>query len=178
MKACVNHPDKKAVSVCHHCGKDYCGECLTEGREYYYCFSPECREALEKEIHPVKLPENINCPGCGNKIEISDTERITAKVHCPNCEALVDFNSDPPEVMNKENYAELLSSFNQGDISLIKSVLDNSDIDYYVFGENFLSVDPLIQPARFFVNVKDMETARELLKDFDLRIWGTSTDQF
>jgi hypothetical protein len=71
-----------------------------------------------------------------------------------------------------------LSSLNQVDIGLIKSILGNADIEYYVFGENFLSAEPLLQPARFFVNGNKLEEAKELLKDYDLRIWGFSSNQY
>jgi hypothetical protein len=67
---------------------------------------------------------------------------------------------------------------NQGDIALIKSILEDANIDYYVFGENFLSVDPLIQPAKFFVNENQIDEVKELLKDIKLSIWGFSNNQY
>lgn len=101
----------------------------------------------------------------------------SGKVHCPECEAVIDLRVNPPELLNKENYVELLSSLNQGDIALIKSILEDSEVDYYVFGENFLGAGLLIQPARFFVNENQLEEAKEVLKDFKLNIWGTSKNQ-
>jgi hypothetical protein len=178
MKNCYNHPNEKALSVCHSCGKDYCAECLSEGKEYYYCKNPECQKILNKELQQDKLPANVICPNCESAIELSEEERISGKAHCTECEALIDFNFGPPKILDKEKYVELLSSLNQGDIGLIKSILEDSNIDYYVFGENFLSVDPLIQPARFYVNEEQAEEAKELLKDFELRIWGTSKNQY
>ena len=79
----------------------------------------------------------------------SNEEKKERKVHCPECETTIDFNYDPPKAFNKENYVEFLSSLNQGDIAVIKSVLDDGGIDYYTTGENFLSMDPLIVPAVF-----------------------------
>ena len=76
--------------------------------------------------------------------------------------------------LRKENYVILLSSMNQGDIGVIKSILNNAHIDYYLSGENFLTVEPLIQPAKFHVNVNDLETAAELLKGYNLNPWGAS----
>jgi len=178
MKSCFNHPEKKAHSICHGCGKDYCELCLDEGKEFYYCRNPECQILLKKELYTDVLPANTICPNCKSGLELSEDERISGKVHCPECEALIDFKVNPPKVLNRENYVELLSSLNQGDIGLIKSILGNSNIDYYVFGENFLSVDPLIQPARFYVNESQEEEAKELLKDFKLHIWGTSKNQY
>jgi len=108
---------------------------------------------------------------------LDEEERVTRKVHCSHCEVLIDFSSDPPQIVNKEEYVELLTSLNQGDIALIKSILENSDIKYFTTGENFLSVDPLIQPARFSIHQEDIDSAKEVLQDFKLHIWGTSSEQ-
>ena len=178
MKFCVNHPDEKAFSICHGCGKDYCESCLDEGKEFYYCKNPECQRLLLEELPAEPLPVNIICPNCSCELDLLDDERTSRKVHCPECEALIDLGVNPPKVLNKENYVELLSSLNQGDIALIRSILDDSEVDYYVFGENFLGVDPLIQPARFFVNENQLEKAKEVLKDYHLNIWGTSRNEY
>lgn len=177
MKTCFNHPDKEAMSVCHGCGKDYCKQCLDEGKEYYYCKNPECQKLLKAEVPFRELPEKIMCPGCGSELKLSKEERETGKIHCSECEAFIDFNFNPPKIINKENYVELLYSLNQGDIALIQSMLDDGKIDYYIAGGNFLSVRPLLEPARFFVNESQLEEAKELLKDFKLNIWGASTNQ-
>lgn len=177
MKTCINHPEREALSICHGCGKDYCGSCLDEGKEFYYCKNPECQELLKKEMPAGKLSEKIICPNCSSELDLSEEERLNGKVHCPECEVVIDFTVIPTKIVNRENFVELLVSLNQGDIALIKSLLDNSKIEYYTTGENFLSVDPLIQPAKFFVNENQVEDAKELLKEFKLHIWGTSKDQ-
>ena len=174
MKYCVNHPQKEAISICHGCGKDFCELCLVEGPEYYYCKNPQCQELLKKELIP-ELPFEIVCPNCSTPLELSGEERITRKFHCVECDSLINFNYDPPKIFKPESFVELLSSMNQGDISLIKSILDNSEIDYFIYGENFLNVDPLIQPARFFVLSTRLEDARELLKDLEQHIFGLSS---
>lgn len=122
-------------------------------------------------------PEIKVCPNCGAELALTGVERKEGKVHCPECEALVDFKSDPPKVLQRENYVELLSSLNQGDISLLKSILDDGEIDYYVFGGNTLSMQPFLFPVRFFVNEDQLEKAKELLKDFEPRIWGPSANR-
>ena len=119
-----------------------------------------------ERITPGSFPVKIICPNCSCELALEYDERTSGKVHCPECEALIDFGVNPPKILNKENYIELFSSLNQGDIAIIKSILDDSEVDYYVFGENFLSVDPLIQPARFFVNQNQIDEAKEVLKDF------------
>jgi hypothetical protein len=124
------------------------------------------------------LSKNIICPNCEREIELSKKEIKTRKKHCPKCEALLDFNFEPPRIAKKENYVELLSSLNIGDISMIKSLLDSGEIDYYIFEENFVHVRPLLEPARLFVNETQIEEVKEILKDFDLHIWGLSSNQY
>jgi uncharacterized protein YbaR (Trm112 family) len=178
MKTCYNHTDKKAFSVCRNCKKDYCEDCLEEGKEYYYCKNPDCQKFLIEEQSKSELPEVVVCPNCKSELELSEDEKASKKFPCPECEMFIDLNSDSPRILEKKNYVELVSSLNQGDISLIKSILEDGEIDYYIFGENFLSVRPLVQPAKFFVNVKQLEEAKELLKDYDFNIWGYSTNQY
>lgn len=187
MKTCFNHPDKKALSKCHGCGKDYCEECLDEGLEYYYCKRPECQSLLLQELSGKSATENYNndivpekiiCPNCKAEIELTEDEAEEKKVHCPNCEALIDLRFDPPHALQRDNYIELLSSLNQGDIALLKSILDDGQIDYYVFGEGTLGIQPFLFPVRFFVNADQIELAKELLKNFDLKIFGPSAGTY
>jgi hypothetical protein len=173
MNYCVNHPQREAISICHGCSKYYCELCLVEGPEYYYCKNPRCQELLKKELIP-ELPFEIVCPNCSALLELSGEERIIRKFHCVECDSFINYNYDPPKILKPESFDELLYSMNQGDISVIKSMLDNSEIDYFVFGENFFNIDPLIQPARIFVLSTRLEEARELLKNFDQHIFGLS----
>ncbi len=78
-----------------------------------------------------ELPEDITCPSCESELELSEDERESKKVHCPECEAFIDFTVNPPKVLDVQNYTFLLSSLNQGDIGIIKSILDDNKIDYY-----------------------------------------------
>ena len=80
--------------------------------------------------------------------------------------------------MNKDNYTEILSTLNQGDIALIKSILDDCKIDYYILGENFLSMYPFVNAAKVLVNDIQVGEVKELLKDFELNIFGASTNQY
>jgi len=50
VQHCTNHPEKEALSFCHSCGKYYCSDCLTEGKEYYYCNSEVCQAESKKEM--------------------------------------------------------------------------------------------------------------------------------
>ncbi len=175
MENCGNHPERKAISVCHGCGKYFCKSCLDEGKEFYYCKSPSCQELLKKESG-AELSSRIICPNCSSELDLSNEDRIYRKVHCPECGSLIDFNFDPPKILKSQSYSLLLSTMNQGDIALIKSILDDSNIDYHVFDEEFLSLRPLVQPARFYVADSQMEEAKELLKNFELHIFGLSTN--
>ena len=51
---CYNHPERNALSLCHSCGRYFCSECLTEGTEYYYCHSEQCRVALQSELKKIE----------------------------------------------------------------------------------------------------------------------------
>lgn len=77
-------------------------------------------------------------------------------------------------MINPEEYIEITSSINQGDIGLIRSLLDDAKIDYYIFGENFLVISPLLQPARVFVAQDQAEETKKILKDFDIHIFDVS----
>jgi hypothetical protein len=72
-------------------------------------------------------------------------------------------------------YEELLSTFNQGDIALIKSILDDGHIDYYFTGEMFNVMDPLIQPAVLHVKTSHLARAREMLGGMRLTFMGVTT---
>ena len=70
------------------------------------------------------------------------------------------------KIINNIKYFELFSSLNKCEIEAIKSTLKNSEIDYYVFGEPFLIVNPLTEPVRFYVNEVQIEESKGILKDF------------
>ena len=175
MNTCFNHSEKEALSICHGCGKEFCKSCLDEGIEYYYCVNPKCQEMLKKELPSYKVPESVICPNCESELDLSEEERIVGKIHCPECDKMIDYDVDPPKISDVENYTEILSSLNQGDIALIKSILENGDINFYILGEVFLSVRPLLEPAIFFVAESQVKEAQELLKNFDFNIYGIST---
>lgn len=174
MEHCANHPNRKAISVCHNCGGAYCEACLVEGNEYYYCRKPACQDTMRLESAASLLPEVIICPSCSSELRLAKEERAARIFHCPECEAYLDFTVNPPMVLKDKKYTEVFSSRNQGDIALLKSFLDDSDIDYYVSGEDFLAVYPLIQPAKFFVRDDQVDEAKGLLKEFNANLFGVS----
>ncbi|MBL1215689.1 MAG: hypothetical protein HND52_20145 [Ignavibacteriae bacterium] len=173
MSNCKNHPNKTAYTICNNCKEDFCEDCLDEGKEFYYCKNSECQQKLKDEFAWENISLNMVCPNCESELELSEKEK--GKVHCPECESLIDFNFTPPKVLIKDNYTEILSTLNQGDIALIKSILDDGNIDYHILGENFLGVRPLLEPARILVNDNQIDETKELLKNIELDILGVST---
>lgn len=83
--------------------------------------------------------------------------------------------------MNKNNDSETLvtvyTTWNHALISLIKSMLDDAEIHYFVKGENFQYMEPIYAfPVEFQVMQSDEEFTRELLKDVEESIEIDSTD--
>lgn len=175
MKKCTNHPDRNTTLFCHSCGKPFCEECLINSGDYLYCNDFECRKNMPLKTKTI-LPDEIICPNCSCILELELNEQSFGIVHCTNCDSLIDFTVNPPAVTNPKEYVELFSTLNVGDIVVIKSVLDDAHIDYYVAGENFAIIDPLIQPARFFIVKEQINNVKELLKDFNLHLYGVSTN--
>ncbi len=120
------------------------------------------------------LPPHLNCPNCSSELELAEPERKSRKFRCPDCDALLDFTVDPPGVKKYEEYKLLLATRNEGDVAVIKSVLDDLEINYFVFDEYFMVLDPLIQPTRFYVLKSQVERAKEGLKDFKVHLFGVS----
>lgn len=162
------------------------------GEEYYYCKNTECQKLLKAESknnnfsvsseihessHTKNLPEYLSCPNCKTEMELSEEERKSGKVHCPDCETFIEYNFNPPKIMKNENYVELVSTLNWGDIAIVRSLLENSEIDYFVAGENFLSARPLLEPVVFYVNESQFKEAKEIIKDVKIHIWGNSINQ-
>lgn len=105
------------------------------------------------------------CSSCG-------AEYVPGIRECPDCRvALVE--TLPPRPAPVE-FEEVLRTYNQGDIALIKSVLDAAAIEYFFQGEIFNLVDPLIQPARLRVRKDQAGDARELLKGLSFNYLGVS----
>ena len=104
------------------------------------------------------------CPKCL-------TEYVQGISVCADCGAplVAELNRDAlPESSQWVELEQILTTFNAGDIALIKSILDGEDITYYFFGEAFNYVQPLTQPARLMVRKDQAEQARDVLKDLSL----------
>ncbi len=63
-------------------------------------------------------------------------------------------------------YKEIYITVNPFHIAFIKSLFDANNIRYFIEGENFLQVRPLVAPAIIKVDSGQFEDAQELLKEF------------
>jgi hypothetical protein len=106
------------------------------------------------------------CPNCR-------AEYVEGVTECYDCH--VQLVKRLPEPGKPIEFQEVLRTFNQGDIALIRSMLDDVEIEYFFRGEIFNLVDPLIQPARLFVRNEHVADAKELLKGLNVSFLGIST---
>lgn len=101
---------------------------------------------------------------------------------CPNCKAeyvegitvCADCGIElveklPPEENHdtKFTFKPFLKTNNMGDIAVIKSILDEQGIEYYIQGENMLYVLGVIDSAILNVREDQLDDVKELLKDFE-----------
>lgn len=105
------------------------------------------------------------CPLC--KSEYREGYRV-----CSDCDVELVEELPPEAEVGYIGYDEVLSTFNPGDIAIIKSVLDTEGITYFFQGEHFTYVIPLALQARLMVKKDQVEQARELLKDLKLSCRG------
>lgn len=89
-------------------------------------------------------------------------------VHCKKCEFLIDFNTNPPAVKKPKRFVELFTCMNIGDCLLIKTILDDAEVDYYLTNENEM-------PTKFFIDADRSNDVKELLKNFELHNYPFST---
>jgi hypothetical protein len=95
---------------------------------------------------------------------------------CADCNVeLVDELLPEPEPEFVE-YEEVLATYSQTDIALIKSALDAEEITYFFKGEYFAHVSPFADPARLMVRKDQVKDAQNLLKSLKLSYWGIHVD--
>jgi len=69
-------------------------------------------------------------------------------------------------------YSKVYSSYNPGDIAFIKSILEESEIDYYVSGEWAGGVYPVAIGMDIMVVEDQVEQAKEIIEDFKKKTKG------
>ena len=101
------------------------------------------------------------CPNCRTEYQ-EEVER------CSDCGAALVEELPDLELPTFHGYTSILSTFNPADIAIIKSMLDGSDIDYFIHGENSGLIQPLAIPSVLMIRDEQADDVRELLKDLPL----------
>ena len=99
------------------------------------------------------------CPKCGCEYR----EGFAA---CTDCKILLV--EKPPIENSQENieYKEVTSTLRQDEISIIKSILDSTEIKFVIHGESFGTMYNISGTSRLMVQKDEYENAVKLLKDF------------
>ena len=113
------------------------------------------------------------CPECRS-------EYVEGVTKCPDCGvALV--GKLPPEEHDEvqedtSNYLPQVRTFSAKDIALIHSILGGTNIRYFIQGENFTHVRPMVDPSILMIAEEDIKDTRELLKDLPLSFYPWAPD--
>ncbi|MDP2854166.1 MAG: DUF2007 domain-containing protein [Smithellaceae bacterium] len=100
------------------------------------------------------------CPKCG-------AEYWEGFYKCADCGTDL-VAGQPPEAEDEVRYVEMVevfSTYNQGDIAFIKSVLDGEDIHYYFQGESTLMMVAAGSYARLLVQDDQAGRVRDILEE-------------
>ncbi|MEO0129056.1 MAG: hypothetical protein ABIL07_03210 [candidate division WOR-3 bacterium] len=105
---------------------------------------------------------------------------ITGCVDC-NVELVDKLPEEKVDKNNKQdkekiNYEEVWISFNPAEVMFVKSILAETEMEYYFIGENFQVVQPLVEPIRLMVRKDYVEKVKEILKDIDFTPKSEETD--
>jgi len=106
----------------------------------------------------------VYCPKC-------NAEYIEGITLCADCGVpLVAELPDERATSQPETaeFKEILTTFNAGDIAIIKSLLDEESIDYYFQGELCNYARLLMEPVRLMVRNDQVGEAKDILKDLEL----------
>lgn len=112
------------------------------------------------------------CPKC--RSEYKDGVKVCGECEEPLVATLPEKPKRPGE--KDVEFVSIVRTFNPKDIATIRSILDDSGIEYYIQGENGILVNPLVDPANVMVEKEQAEDARELLKDLDLSYYFFKPD--
>ncbi|HPD57692.1 MAG TPA: DUF2007 domain-containing protein [Smithellaceae bacterium] len=85
---------------------------------------------------------------------------------CADCD--VYLVGELPQASTRESddeFVEVFSTYNQGEIAFIKSVLDGEGITYFFQGEGTTMLIAAGAYARLLVKADEAKTAREILRD-------------
>lgn len=102
------------------------------------------------------------CPKC-------KAEYREGFTRCADCETDL-VSGRPPETEDDVRYvemAEVFSTYNPGDVAVIKSILDGEGIHYYFQGENTNLMVGGGLDARLLVQADQVERVRDILQELD-----------
>ena len=101
------------------------------------------------------------CPKC-------KSEYVAGITECPECKVrLVDRLPDESAKRTEYiEYVELLTALKPPEVALVRSILDGSDVVYYIKGEQSLHTAYGFLDARLMVRKDHLDKARELLREF------------
>jgi len=86
---------------------------------------------------------------------------------CPDCGVyLIGAPPDKPvHDFDRNEFVEVFSTYSQGDIAFLKSVLDGEGITYFFQGESSIMIIAAGAYARLMVAADEADRARELLRE-------------
>jgi hypothetical protein len=104
------------------------------------------------------------CPKCGAEYREGFAE-------CADCGVALVW--EKPAIAEDENagyvrYTEIVRTFGLADVAIIRSLLEEAGIDYFIKDEHYALVRPLVEPPKVMVNRDQVEEAREILKDLNM----------
>lgn len=110
------------------------------------------------------------CPECRS-------EYVGGVTECPDCGVALVGELPVPGVLDGSeggDYVALLRTYSPQDVVMIRSVLDDSNIRFFIQGENVSHIRPFADPAVLMVVEDDVEDAKALLEDLPLSYYPWS----
>lgn len=103
------------------------------------------------------------CPKC-------KSEYREGFYRCADCgsELVAELISEPTDEGYGEEFVEVFSTYHQGDISFIKSVLEGEGITYFFQGESSIMLIAAGAYARLMVKANEAPRVKEILQDLGL----------
>jgi hypothetical protein len=130
----------------------FCPKCKAEYREGF----THCSDCDVDLVY--SLPDEQNIPQEENEIKSQQV-------------------SDPGIDRDGLTFIPLLSTYNLGDIAMLRSILDGQGIEFYLQGENASYIRGYMDPTILMVREDQVQTVKELLGKFDLQFTMFSTKQ-
>ena len=86
---------------------------------------------------------------------------------CSDCGAdlVYQLPSETSDSFSDEEFVEVFSTYQQGDIAFIKSVFDGEGITYFFEGESSIMLIAAGAYARLLVKAEEIQKAREILQE-------------